>query len=89
MSGPYGMDSCLRMRGGEEPAEVPVAATALDQKRDVSAAFQRHLGTCDRPHAEGLRRVRELEGAVEAVVVGERECLISKLGRASRQFLGL
>jgi hypothetical protein len=32
--------------------------------------------------------VRELERAVDAVVVGERERLVAKLGRSRRELLG-
>ena len=32
-----------RVRGGEKPAEVRVAARVLDEQRDVSAALERHL----------------------------------------------
>ena len=41
------------------------------------------------PNAEVLRRVRELERAVDAVVVGERERLVPELGRARRELLRL
>jgi len=37
-------------------------------------------------HAERLRRVRELERAVDTVVVGERERCVAELGRADDQF---
>ena len=77
------------MRGGEQAAEVRVSPPRLDEQRDVGAAVERHLGTRDRPHAEELRRVRELERAVDAVVVGERERLVSELGRTRRELLRL
>ncbi len=77
------------MRGREQAAEVRVAAPRLDEQRDVRAAVERDLGAGDRPHAERLRRVRELERAVDAVVVGERERLVAELRRARRELLGL
>ena len=55
----------------------------------MRAAVERHLRAGDRPHAERLRRVRELERAVDAVVVGERERLVSELRRARRELLRL
>jgi len=55
----------------------------------VAAAGDRHLGAGDRPDAEELGRVRELERAVETVVVGERERLVAELGGARGQLLGL
>ena len=77
------------MRSREDAAEVHVAALDSDEQRHVSAAVERHLGAGDRPHAERLRRVRELERAVDAVVVGERECLVAELRRPRRELLGL
>ena len=55
----------------------------------MAAALERHLGAGDRPHAEGLRRVRELERAVDAVVVGERQRLVAKLRSPDHELLGL
>ena len=55
----------------------------------MRAAAQRHLGAGDRADAEGLRRVRELERAVDAVVVGERERVVAELGGAGGELLGL
>jgi hypothetical protein len=77
------------MRGREEAAEVPVALLRLHEQGDMRASIERHLGARDRPQTEGLRRVRELERAVDAVVVRERERLVSKLRRTCRQLLRL
>ena len=77
------------MRRGEQAAEIRVPAPRLDEQRDVRAAVERDLRAGDRPHAERLRRVRELERAVDAVVVGERERLVSELRRARRELLRL
>ena len=78
-----------RMRGGEQPAEVRVALRGLDEQRDVRAAVEGELRPGDRPHAEMLRRVRELERAVDAVVVGEGERRVAELRRPGRQLLRL
>src|SRR5437762_6561330 len=97
------------MRGSQQPAEVGVSRSRLDQERHMGAAIsrsgagkagtsalgrlrrayaaERDLGAGDRADAEGLRRVRELERAADAVVVGERERLVTELGRAHDQFL--
>ena len=75
------------MRRGQEPAEIRVSAGALDEQRHVRAAAQRHLGAGDRPHSERLRRVRELERAVDAVVVGQRERFVAELGRPRSELL--
>jgi hypothetical protein len=77
-----------RMCGRQEPAEVRVPATRLDQQRDVRAAVERDLGARDRPDAEGLRRVRELERPVDPVMIGQRQSLVAELRCAGRQLLG-
>ena len=55
----------------------------------MRAAGERHLGAGERADAERLRRVRELERAVDAVVVGERERLVAELGGAGGELLRL
>ena len=78
-----------RMRRGEQPAEIRVPLLRLDEQRDVRAAVEGQLRAGDRPDAEALRRVRELERAVDAVVVGERERLVPELRRPRRELLRL
>ena len=53
----------------------------------MRTTVERDLRPGDRPDAEVLRRVRELERPVDAVVVGERERLVPELGRARRKLL--
>jgi hypothetical protein len=77
----------VRVRGGEEAAEARVALRRLDEQRHVRAADQCHLGAGDRTDAEVLRRVCELERAVDAVVVGERDRLVAELGGAEGELL--
>ena len=79
----------LCMRGGEEPAQIRVAARRLDEQRDVRAVGQSHLGAGDRPHAERLRRMRELERAVDPVVVGQPERLVAEFGGLRSELLGV
>ena len=79
----------VRVRRGQQPAEVRVALRRLDEQRHVGAAVEGHLGAGDRADADELRRVGELERAVDAVVVGERERLVAELRRAQRQLLGV
>ena len=76
-----------RVGSGEDPAEVRVPPAALTEQGDVRAAFDRDLGAGDRADAELLRRVRELERAVDAVVVGQRERRIAERGRPGGQLL--
>ena len=78
-----------RVRLGEQPAEVRVALRRLDEQRDVGATVETDLGAGDRADAERLGRVGELERAVDAVVVGERQRLVAELGGARGELLGL
>ena len=77
----------VRLR--EQPAEVRVALWRLDEQRDVRSPFQGHLRARDRPHAEGLRRVRELERAIDAVVVGQRKRVVAELGSPDHELFRL
>ena len=63
--------------------------SASGRLRRAYAAFERHLRTGDRADAERLRGVRELEGGVDPVVVGERERLVAELGCPRGQLFGL
>jgi hypothetical protein len=49
---------------------------------------ERHLRAGDRADAEGLRRVGELERAVDAIVVGECERLVAEFGGTRGELLG-
>ena len=55
----------------------------------MCSSDERHLGAGDRPDAEVLRGLCELERAVDAVVVGQCERLVAELGRPQRQLLGV
>ena len=76
---------CVRSR--EEAAEVCVAARRLDEQCHVRAAAKRYLRAGDRPDADCLCRVRELERPAHPVVIGERERLVAELGGRERQLL--
>ena len=76
------------MRRGQQPAEVRVAGGRLDEQRHVRPLRERHLCAGDRPNAERLSRLRELERAVDPVVVGQRERAVAELGRPERELLG-
>jgi hypothetical protein len=54
----------------------------------VRTVGESDLGAGDRPDAERLRRMCELERAVDTVVVGERKRLVAELRRAHRELLG-
>ena len=79
--------ACRRVRRGQQPAEVCVSLGRLDEQRHVRTAEESHLGAGDRPDADELRRVGELERAEDALVVGERERLVAELRRPQRQLL--
>ena len=55
----------------------------------MGAAVEGHLRAGDRRTPKCLRRVRELERAVDAVVVGERERLVPELRRPRGELLRL
>ena len=77
------------VRLGEEAAEARIALRRLDEQRDVRAVGERRLCAGDRAEAERLRRIRELERPVDAVVVGERERLVTELHRPHGELLRL
>jgi hypothetical protein len=77
----------VRVRGGEQAAEVGVALLRLDEQRHMRPVGERDLRAGDRTNAEVLRRVRELERAVDTVVVGERKRRVAELGRLHRELL--
>ena len=79
----------LGVRGGEDPAEIRVALGALDEEGDMRPVLERHFRAGDRPQPYCLRGVGELERAVDAVVVGERERLVAELCRLRGQLLGM
>ena len=62
---------------------------ALAEQRHVRAALERDLRAGDRPQPDVLRRMRELERAVDAVVVGQRERLVAELRRPRGELLGM
>ena len=70
---------------GDQPAEVRVARARLAQERDVAAVVERQLRAGDRPHVERAQRPRHLHGAVQPVVVGQRESAVALLSRRSSQ----
>ena len=53
----------------------------------MGTARETQLGARDRSDAERLRRVRELQRAVDTVVVGERERLVAELCRLHDELL--
>ena len=77
------------MRHCEQAAEIPVPASRLDEQCDVRTAFERDLGARDRADPEHLRGMRELERAVDPVVVRERERVVPELGSPRRELLRL
>ncbi len=77
------------VRGGQQQAEVRVALRRLDEEGHVRPADKGHLGAGDRADADELRGVRELERAVDAVVIGERERFVAELRCPQRQLLGV
>jgi hypothetical protein len=54
----------------------------------VGPSFEAQLGAGDRPDAERLRGVRELERAADAVVVGERKRFVAEIRSPRRELFG-
>ena len=79
----------MRVRLGEKAAEVRVTGRRLDEERDVRAVGKRRLRARDRAQAERLRRMGELERAVDPVVIGERQRLVAELDGTGGQLLRL
>ena len=77
----------VRMRSRDQPAQVRVPGRILDEQRHVRAVGEGDLRAGDRANAEVFRRMRELERAVETVMVGERERVIAELRGAHRELL--
>ena len=78
-----------RVRGGEQPTEVGVAAGAVSTSRVTwappsSVSSAPVIGA----EAEELGGVGELERAADAVVIGERERLVAELGGQRGELLG-
>ncbi len=65
------------------------AGTSAPGRLRRAYAAKRHLCARDRPDAEVLRGGCELERAVDAFVVGERERVVAELRRAQRELLGV
>ena len=78
----------VRVRAGEQVAEVAPAALVLDQQRQVPAVLEIHLRPVDRPQPERRGGLHELHRARDAVVVGERHRLVAELGRGGGQLVG-
>ena len=77
------------VRLGEQPAEVRVALGGLDEQGDVAPPSSVTSAPVIGRRPKRLGRVGELERAVDAVVVGERERLVAELGRPRGELLGL
>ena len=78
----------VRVRAGEQMAEIAPAAVVLDQQRQVTAVVEVDLRAVDRPQAERGRGLGELHRARDAVVVGERHRAVAELGRGGGEFVG-
>src|SRR6478672_3642486 len=73
----------------EQAAEVAVAGLGLDQEGEVGAAGQGQLAAGDGAQAGVVGGMGELERAGQAVVVGQREGLVTEAGGGQGQLLGL
>jgi hypothetical protein len=84
---------------GEETAEVGVSRRGFGQQGDMVAALRlvdarktplkSDFGARDGLELRSTGGVGELHGAVEPVVVGEREGRVAEFHRARNEFLGM
>jgi hypothetical protein len=84
-----GLSAVADVGGGDEPAQVGVAAPVLAQQGQVRASLEGDLAAGDRPHAHLAGRMGEGQGAREAVVIGQGERVVAERRRPGRQFIGL
>ena len=73
----------------EQTAEVGVPVLRLAEERQVMAVCKRDLGAGNRPQPPGARALRELHRAVQAIVVRERQRLVSQLERTQDELLDM
>src|SRR5689334_22560575 len=69
----------MRVRLGDELAEVAIADRVLAQQRYVMPVVERELGTRDRPDVQRMSRRRELHRPVQSVVVRQGEGRVTLL----------
>jgi hypothetical protein len=77
----------VRVRGGEDAAEVAPALRVAHQQREVAAVAEVDLRPVDRLQPHPRRGLRELHRARHAVVVGERHGLVAELRRRARELV--
>src|SRR3990172_11500630 len=63
---------------GEEPAEVAVAVRRGGKQGEVVPLLQGQLRSGDRSQSPSTARLRELHGAVQPIVVGQRQSAIAE-----------
>ena len=84
-----GLSAVVDVGGGDEPAQVGVAAPVLAQQGQVRASLEGDLAARDRPHADLVGRMGEGQRSREAVVVGQGESVVAERRRPGRQLIGL
>ena len=76
------------MRFGEQPAEIRVALCCFGKQNQMTAIGECDFRTGDCLQAEWLRGMCEREGAVDAVLVGERQGGIAQAVRFREELVG-
>ncbi len=74
---------------GRTREQHQVRARGIGHARAVVGTIQGHLATKDGREPAGPRRLGETHHAVEAVVIGERECAQPEAGRLAHELLGV
>ena len=80
----------VRVRVGDEAAEVGPALLGLDQQREMAPVVEVELGAVDGAEvaAEGASGLRELHRPRDGVVVGQREGGVPELQRRGDELIG-
>ena len=78
-----------RVGGGDQPAQVAVAAPSSTSRVRCAPPCEGDLAAGDRPDADLAGGVGEGQRSRQAVVVGQGDRVVAERGRARRQLLGL
>ncbi len=77
----------VKMGVRQETAEIGVALLRLAEEGKMMAIGESYLRAGDRPEAPGAGALRELHRAVQAVVVRERQRVVSQLQGAEDELI--
>ena len=88
VGGPPAALARMRVRAGQDAAEVGPAAGVLDQQRQMAPVVEVDLGAVDRAQPQRPGGDGELHRARDRVVVGQRQRLVAELQRGRDELIG-